>query len=321
MARVLRSHKPHTPLAKLTPPRLPVIVERPRLYRLLDRACKRPVIWINAPPGFGKTTLVASYLRARKIHSLWYQVDEGDSDLATFFHYLGVAARQTAPRYRTPLPHLTPEYLQGLPTFTRRFFESLYARLKPPAFLILDNYQEVPLDSLFHQTVALGIEALPEMIGMIVMSRALPPSAFARLQATRHVNFIGEEALRLTQEESRGIVRLHIQSRKSSTHPLTEALHGRVQGWPAGLVLQLEQLDDPRTDGDMAIPGGTPQVIFEYFAREVLHRLSPQQQRFLLQTAFLPDVPQALAQQLTGTSRRVTFFSISTNPGTSPNGR
>ncbi|MGE3977614.1 MAG: BTAD domain-containing putative transcriptional regulator [Nitrospira sp.] len=300
MARVLRSRKPSLSLAKLNPPRLPAIVERPRLYRSVDRARKRPVLWINAPPGFGKTTLVAGYLRARKFQSLWYQVDEGDSDLATFFHYLGVAARQTAPRYRTPLPHLTPEYLQGLPTFTRRFFEGLYARLKPPAFLILDNYQEVSLDSPFHQTVALGIEALPDKIGVIVMSRALPPSAFARLQATRHVNFIGEEVLRLTPKESRGIVGLHIQSKKSSTHALTEALHDRVQGWPAGLVLQLEQLDDPRTGGDTAIPRGTPQVIFEYFAREVFHRLSPQQQRFLLQTAFLPDIPQTLAEQLTG---------------------
>jgi len=299
MPRARRSRKPHPQLAKLNPPRLPPIVERPRLYRLLDQARKRPVIWINAPPGFGKATLVASYLRARKIRPLWYQVDDGDSDLATFFHYLSLAAKQAAPRYRTPLPHLTPEYLQGLPTFTRRFFESLYARLKRPALFILDNYQEVPLDSLFHQTVALGIEALPEKIGVIVMSRALPPPAFARLQATRHVDFIGEDVLRLTKEEAGRIVRLHTQSRKPSTRALADTLHRRVQGWAAGLVLQLEQVE-PRTSGGTEVSGGTPQVVFEYLAREVLHRLSQEQQQFLLQTAFLPDIPPALAEQLTG---------------------
>ena len=294
-----QSRKLHTPLAKLNPPRLPAIVERPRLYRLLDGARRRPVIWINAPPGFGKTTLVGGYLRARKAHSLWYQVDEGDSDLATFFHYLGLASKQAAPRYQSPLPHLTPEYLQGLPTFTRRFFESLYARLKPPAFLILDNYQEVSLDSLFHQTVTLGIEALPERMNVLVMSRALPPTAFARLQATRHVDFIGEEVLRLTKEESGRVVRLHTQSQKPVARALAEALHRRVQGWAAGLVLQLEQVE-PRTCGDIAVPEGPPQVIFEYFAREVLHRLDPEQQRFLLQTAFLPDIQPTMAEQLTG---------------------
>lgn len=299
MPRVLQSRKPSGALTKLSPPRLPTVVERPRLYRLLDRARKRPVIWINAPPGFGKTTLVASYLRARKIRPLWYQVDEGDNDLATFFHYLGLAAKQSAPRSRIPLPHLTSEYLQGLPTFTRRFFENLYARLKAPALLILDNYQEVAPDSLFHQTMALGIEALPEKIGVIVMSRALPPPAFARLQAVRQIHFISEEFLRLTKEESRSIVRLHTQSQQPSNHSLAEILHDRVQGWPAGLVLQLEQVE-PSINGDPAISGRTPQVIFEYFAREVLHRLSPEQQRFLLQTAFLPDILPTIAEKLTG---------------------
>jgi len=71
------SHSRTAPIGKLSPPRLPAIVERSRLYRLLDRARKRPIVWINAPPGFGKTTLVAGYLRARKLHPLWYQVEIG----------------------------------------------------------------------------------------------------------------------------------------------------------------------------------------------------------------------------------------------------
>ncbi|MDF0666835.1 MAG: BTAD domain-containing putative transcriptional regulator [Nitrospira sp.] len=298
MARVLRSRNPSTSLAKLHPPRLPAIVERPRLYRLLDRARKRPVIWINAPPGFGKTTLVASYLRVRKILPLWYQVDEGDSDLATFFHYLGLAVQQAAPRCRTPLPHLTPEYLQGLPTFTRRFFEQLYTRLKPPTLLILDNYQEAPLDSLFHQTVALSVEALPERMNVIVMSRALPPPAFARLQAAQHIQFLDEEALRLVESETRAIVCLHMKSLKVPI-PKFAALHDKLQGWVAGLVLQLEQakMDKQR---DAILSGETPQVIFDYLAREVMQRLSPETQEFLMCTAFLPDMTTAMAAKLTG---------------------
>ena len=85
MSRTSRSIQPPCVLAKLTPPRLPPIIERPRLYRSLAKARKRPIVWINAPPGFGKTTLVGSYLRARKIRPVWYQLDAGDSDLATFF--------------------------------------------------------------------------------------------------------------------------------------------------------------------------------------------------------------------------------------------
>ena len=52
-------------LAKLTPPRLPKIVERPRLYHELDQGRQKPIVWVEGQAGMGKTTLAASYVRAR----------------------------------------------------------------------------------------------------------------------------------------------------------------------------------------------------------------------------------------------------------------
>jgi LuxR family maltose regulon positive regulatory protein len=296
MQRGYQSRKPLRPLAKLNPPRLPTIVERPRLYRLLDQARSRPIIWINAPPGFGKTTLVASYLRARKLRSLWYQVDEGDSDLATFFHYLGLAAQKGVPRVKKPpLAHLTPEYLTGLSTFTRRFFEELYRRLRAPAVLVFDNYQEVPLDAALHEMLALGISSAPPGMNIMVLSRALPQTAWAQAQARRQMNFIGEESLRLTESESRSIVRLHGRSQKRPSHETIGKLHDKFHGWIAGLVLQLEQ-----GKAEEVPNAATPQVVFDYLAREVLQQLNTKKQRFLLRTAFLPDMTAGMAARLTG---------------------
>lgn len=87
------------------------------------------MIWIHEPPGAGKTTLVASYLHARKVPGIWYQVDAGDGDPATLFYYL----RQTLPASRRArLPLFTLEYLPDLPGFARRFFRKLFARLPRP---------------------------------------------------------------------------------------------------------------------------------------------------------------------------------------------
>ena len=116
----------------------------------MDDCRDTPLVWVSGPGGSGKTTLVASWLASRKLPYLWYQIDEGDADLATFFYYLGLAGKQAAPRVKRPLPLLTPEYRAGVTTFSRRYFENLCSLVRPPFALIFDNYQAIQQDAIFH---------------------------------------------------------------------------------------------------------------------------------------------------------------------------
>ena len=50
-------------IAKLTRPRLYAAAPRERLFALLDAHCARPAVWLDGPPGTGKTTLVTSTWR------------------------------------------------------------------------------------------------------------------------------------------------------------------------------------------------------------------------------------------------------------------
>ena len=53
-------------LAKFSRPRLYAVVKRERLFLQLDEARAHPVVFIAGPPGAGKSTLVASYVEARR---------------------------------------------------------------------------------------------------------------------------------------------------------------------------------------------------------------------------------------------------------------
>ena len=197
--------KPQQPsLAKLTRPRLHGVVPRERLFRQLDDARERPAVWIIGPPGAGKTTLAASYLDAREIPGIWYQLDSGDADAAGVFYYLGQAAEPYRDN-RAALPVLTPEYLPDLEGFTRLYLRDLFARLPAASAVVLDNYQEVPADAPFHALVAAAAEEVPEGVTLFALSRAEAPPSWSRLLASDKLRVIDWDDLRLTLEETRAI--------------------------------------------------------------------------------------------------------------------
>ena len=135
-------------LAKLTRPNAKGLVKRERLFAQLDAAKRQRVVWIGAPAGSGKTSLVSSYLDSRKLKGFWYQVDSGDTDIASFFYYLGLAVSTATPR-RAPFSLLlTPEYLPNFSFFLRRFFRELFQRAPQPTALVFDNFQEAETPQL-----------------------------------------------------------------------------------------------------------------------------------------------------------------------------
>lgn len=85
----------------------------------------------------------AAARQAHKRSGIW-----GDADPASFIYHLRLAAEALEPSNRMPL--LTPEYLQDLRGFARRFVRDLFACLGPDAVLVLDNFQEVPEAAAFH---------------------------------------------------------------------------------------------------------------------------------------------------------------------------
>lgn len=223
--------------AKLSRPRFFDTVPRRRLFALLDASRSHPTVWIDGPAGAGKTSLLAGYLEAREVRAGWYQVDGGDSDLATFFYYL--RELPNLPAGKEALPLFSAEYQNDAPGFARRFFRALFAKLGQPALLVLDHIQDATANPAFSAVLREAVGQLPEGVNLVLLSRREPPPAFARLPAQRAITRIGWPELQLTVEETGVIAGLETGTDDAAI----AALHAACDGWAAGLTLILAHHD------------------------------------------------------------------------------
>jgi LuxR family transcriptional regulator, maltose regulon positive regulatory protein len=282
--------------AKLASPRLHGAVPRPRLFALIDDLRRaHSVLWINAPPGAGKTVLAASYLAERGAPCHWCQIDQGDADPATLFFFLAEAIKGTG----SALPWSAPAREMGAAGLERLFFRDFYARLPPGAVLVLDNIQEFDwanagalMESAFTE--------VPEGITVIALSRDAPPARLARMALGGRLGCIGWDQLRLDGAEARALAQV-------DDDDASQAWLDLVDGWVAGLVM-LRSLREQ---------GGAPHLpslegrdaVFQYFAGEIFERMAPAAQHLLMLLSCLPGISADDADQLTGDPEAARLLS------------
>ena len=285
--------------AKVSAPRLSEVYRRSALFRALDAARKKRVTWISAPAGAGKTSLVTTYLAARRLPSLWYNVDARDADVAHLFHYMTIAARLAARRQKLRLPGFAIEHQAGVAAFARNFFEELYRQRPPRSAIVLDDYHDAR-SGLFDEVVREAVRALPRGMSAIVISRGEPPSMLRPL-TQEDGTVLGTDELRLSSRDTEGLIRVYRRDLrgaklKNALPRITEL----TNGWAAALTLLLQS---HRIAGFDAL--GVEEFserLFDYFATEILDKAAPSERAFLLKTAVVPSLSVGVAARLTGSA-------------------
>ena len=242
-------------LTKVTRPRLNPTYQRTELNTLLDALGATPVITVSGKPGSGKTTLLSNYIESRNLPCLWYRLDRDDQDLATFFYYLGIAALRINPYNKPTLPRVSPERVLKFPSLTKEYFHKLYQAIEAPFMIVFDNYQHVPTEAALQEVITEACAALPPGGRIVIINNSDCRMISPKLRTHRATALLGCEELQLSLAEVKEIASL-FGVRLPSDH-YTKRLHMKVGGWVAGLVNELHELKDLKSENCKlnALPG------------------------------------------------------------------
>src|SRR6266699_209922 len=290
---VLLATKLHVPGAR------PGLVARPRLAEALGEGLARGMVLVCAPAGFGKTALLADWVRSGNRRVAWLSLDAGDNDPVRFWRHVLAALDRARPGIGERVPALLgppPSSFEGLVT---ALINELAAQPgEDEIVLVLDDYHLVDAQQV-HASLAFLLEHLPPGLRLVVASRSDPPLPLARLRAGGQLAELRAGELRFTAEEA--AVLLREGTGADLPGAAAAALAARTEGWAAGLqlaALSLRGQADPA--GFVAAFSGSHRYVLDYLAGEVLDRQPEEVRAFLLQTSVLERLSGELCDAVTG---------------------
>src|SRR5215203_37628 len=288
-------------LTKLTVPSVRrSLVPRMRLSERLDTGLERKLTLLSAPAGFGKTTLLSSWIRVlsgdgRPVS--WLSVDSGDNDPARFWRYLVTATDQLQPGSGTTALALLgspqPPPIEAVLTTVLNELGTMPAE----AVLVLDDYHLIESQTI-HEALTFLIDHLPPRMHLVIATRMDPPLPLPRLRARGEMTELRAADLRFTPEEAATFLN-QVMGLELSAEDTAE-LEERTEGWIAGLQMAaLAMRGQTDISGFIAAFAGSNRYVLDYLAEEVLARQPEGLQTFLLETSVLDRMSAPLCNAVT----------------------
>lgn len=197
-------------------------LHRPRLYERLDIGAARKLTIVSAPAGYGKTTLVSSWLAERSLDYCWVSLGALDGSAQRMTTYLAAALDRL-------------EHRKGIPESDRwvAFLNSLAERQRD-TIVVLDDYQ-LAARAEVNDLVMRLLENLPSTAHLVIITRVDPTMPLAKLRGQDELVELRESDLAFTLEECKEF--LTDVSGVSLTREQVTSLWHRAEGWITGLQI------------------------------------------------------------------------------------
>jgi LuxR family transcriptional regulator, maltose regulon positive regulatory protein len=285
LAFELRESKFHPPAAR------PGIVIRTALVNRLA-AAQSPIITVTAPPGYGKTMLLAQWAELVGPRVAWVSCDDGDNDPVVLLSALAVALDRIEPIDPTIFSALVSS--GGDITVVPRFVSAV-AAMHRPVTLVLDHAEAVTNKQCLN-TIAEFALRLPPGWQLAIASRVGVPLPVARLRAQGRIVEISAEDLAMGTEEASSLLEgAGAELGEASIHELLQ----RTEGWPAGLYIAALAIKAGTRRSEVGFTfTGDDIFMGDYLRSELLDRVSGAVASFLIRTSVLDRMSGSLCDAI-----------------------
>jgi len=284
-------------LAPPTPP--PDSLPRPRLFSLLDQGLDVRITLLSAPPGYGKTTLLAQWMDARSrddaeqdVLFAWYRVSETDNSPLTFIEGLATSVARLHPAVGEALREIySLTALQGDPRRAVGLLVRALGALESISLVIALDDLELLNSPESLDVLRFLLKHLPSHGHLCLLTRKAPPLPLPRLRVRGQILEIRAAELRFTAEEAAAFLR---QAPDLDLGPseMTELIE-RAEGWVAPLWLAANAFGRFGATLDEVWEG-----VFAYLREEVLDAQPSEVSDFLLRSAVLNHLTPPLCQAI-----------------------
>src|SRR5258706_4159206 len=217
------------------------LIPRPQLTTLLKESLRRKLTLISAPAGFGKTTLLSSWVQSfpqdspEAPHVAWVSLDEGDNDPVLFWTYALKALDNVQPGLFTALlDYLQTQQVTTPIQYVLQALINTLASRTGQVLLVFDDYHLIT-ELKVHRSLTYLVEHLPPQLHIILATRADPPLPLSLLRSRAELLEVRMNQLRCTPEEVMAFFKevMGIQLPEDIIQDVTT----RTEGWLVGLQL------------------------------------------------------------------------------------
>ncbi len=285
---------------KIRPPRRRAgWITRPRLTERLRAESLPALTVVSAPPGFGKTTMLADWLAepAADGRTAWLSLDARDSDPTVFWTYLVSAVRTAHPAAGADALSILQSPRPAMEAVMSSVINGL-TQIATDLVLVLDDYHVITNPDI-HDQLGFLLEHRPDRLHLVIAARADPPLHLARLRARGDLVEIRATDLRFTADEAAAYLTRTMGLALTAQDVF--ALEHRTEGWIAALQLAaLSMRGRADVAGFISDFAGDDRYIVDYLAEEVLNRQPGSVKEFLMQTSILDRLSGPLCDAVTG---------------------